>query len=258
MRPEHDIIINAELCDRCGKCFADCPDNVIRMTSEAAEYNGQFCVRCGHCVAICPKGAVTITGYDDPPEALGQNGAVDPDALLALIKARRSMRQFTKKDVPPDVIAKIIEAGRFAPTGGNKQGVSFAVIRDEIDSCERIAMDVVRRLLPKLGEFNPYIKNLEIGDHFLFKGAPVVIVVKSVDVIDGALAASLMEIMAQSLGLGVLYSGFFTMAINESDELKRLLEVTDVDKVVTTMVVGDPGARYLRTAQRESARVTFV
>ena len=254
---EHNIIIDASLCSRCGFCVDDCPDGVLFMGPSAAEYNGQFCVKCGHCVAICPQGAASISGYEDPPKDIEHGSKVDPDALLSMIKSRRSMRQFTDEDVPPEAISKIIEAGRYTPTGGNRQDVSYVVLREKKDEIENIALDIVRRLQPRLGLVNPYIKNLEIGDRFLFKGAPVVIVVKSVDALNGALAASMMEIMAQSLGLGVLYSGFFTMAIRESDELRQMLSISEPGQVVTALVIGNPAVKYIRTAQRESANVTY-
>ena len=257
MRNEHSISIDPSMCNRCGLCRDDCPDSVIVLTDESAEYTGQFCVKCGHCVAICPQGAVSITGFDDAPEEIDQFPMIDPDALLSQMKSRRSMRQFTEKDVSQDDISKIIEAGRYTPTGGNKQGVSYVVIRDNKDECERIALSSLRRLKPLLGIFKRYIRNLEFGDNFLFKSAPVVIVIKSIDSLDGALAASTMELMAQSLGLGVLYSGFFTRAVRRSPRLKRLLSVAPHDKIVTTLVIGHPAARYQRTAQRESAVTCF-
>ena len=255
---EHNINIDPSLCIRCGSCIKDCPDGVLRMTSSSAEYNGQFCVRCGHCVAICPKNAVTITGYDEPPEEMNPESGIDPDALLGLVKSRRSMRQFTDKDVPHEAVVKILEAGRYTPTGGNRQDVSYIVLREKKDECEKIALETLHRMRPELEKAAPYIKNLKIGEKFMFKGAPVVIVIKADDPLNGALAASMMELMAQALGLGVLYSGFFTRVLKVSDELKQMLSISATDHIVTTLVIGDPAVKYLRTAQREKAAVTFM
>lgn len=257
MRQEHNISIDPSKCIRCGKCRDDCPDNVLTVTDKCAEYTGQFCVKCGHCAAICPQGAVSISGYSDEPEAITNNKKVDPDALLGLIKARRSMRQFTDKDIPPEVISHIIEAGRYTPTGSNKQGVSYVVIRENRDEYERIALSLLRKAQPKLVMTSPYLKNVVFDDHFLFKGAPVIIVIKSNDRLDGALAASSMELTAQSLGLGALYCGFFTFAVKQSSELKRMLSVEHGEEVVAVLVLGHPAVEYQRTAQRESANVIY-
>jgi len=47
-----------------------------------------------------------------------------------LIKTRRSIRKFTDKQVPDEVINRIIEAGMWAPSGLNNQPWKFAVIQD--------------------------------------------------------------------------------------------------------------------------------
>jgi nitroreductase len=47
-----------------------------------------------------------------------------------LIKTRRSIRKFTDKPVPDDIIDKIIEAGTWAPSGLNNQPWKFAIIKD--------------------------------------------------------------------------------------------------------------------------------
>ncbi|MDE7296333.1 MAG: nitroreductase family protein, partial [Clostridia bacterium] len=47
------------------------------------------------------------------------------------IKTRRSTRIFDKKEVERDKLNQIIEAGRFAPSGGNSQSTHFIVIQSE-------------------------------------------------------------------------------------------------------------------------------
>lgn len=50
--------------------------------------------------------------------------------IFELIKTRRSIRKFTDKPVPDEVIDRIIEAGIWAPSGLNNQPWKFAVIKD--------------------------------------------------------------------------------------------------------------------------------
>ena len=97
-----------------------------------------------------------------------------------------------------------------------------------------------------------------IDDHFFFKKAPVVILILSQDKVDGALAASNMELMAEACDLGVLYSGFFTIVANISRTLRRKLDLKRKDRVVTTLVLGYPNVTYHRTAQRETASVRLL
>ena len=254
---KHIVSIDESLCKLCGKCREDCPDGALIKKDNVIKHTGRFCVKCGHCVAICPEKAVSISGYEDPPEEIDPDSSVDPDALLAQIKARRSTRQFLNKHVSPEDIAKIIEAGRYTPTGGNKQGVSYVVIRETLAACEKVAISRLRLLKPLLSLFRPYLRRIKIDDRFLFKGAPVVIVIVSENKLDGALAASTMELMARSLGLGALYSGFFTSALQKSKKLKRMLSIAPWERVVATLVIGHPDVQYHRTAQRERAFVIY-
>lgn len=50
------------------------------------------------------------------------------DALEA-IHARRSIRQFTDAPVPRESMAQILEAGRQAPSGKNRQPWHFVVVQ---------------------------------------------------------------------------------------------------------------------------------
>ncbi len=56
---------------------------------------------------------------------------------------RRSVRKYREKQVPENLIRRILEAGRFAPSAGNSQPWKLVVVRDKemIDEMER---DVVR------------------------------------------------------------------------------------------------------------------
>ena len=48
--------------------------------------------------------------------------------MLDFIKSRRSTRQYQDREVPKNLIEMIVEAGRYAPSGGNNQTSHFFVI----------------------------------------------------------------------------------------------------------------------------------
>ena len=260
MKNEHIVSINQSLCNRCGLCRKDCPHDLWIITENGADITSQDCSKCGHCVAVCPKGAISMSGYEDAPEEI-LNAKPEPGTLLALMKGRRSIRQFTERDVPIEIIDKIIEAGRYTPTGLNSQSVSYVVLRENKDEYEKIAVSWFRGLRPIVGIFIKSFRHLHIDDKYFFKGAPVVIVIKSdsigTGVIDGSLAASAMEIMARTYGLGVLYLGFFPIIANISWKLKRKLSAVSKGKIVTTMLLGYPAVKYSRTAQRERPVIQY-
>ena len=50
--------------------------------------------------------------------------------LFKAIEKRRSIRKFKPEPVAKDDLKKILEAGRLAPSGGNRQPWYFIVVRD--------------------------------------------------------------------------------------------------------------------------------
>lgn len=255
MKKEHLIQIDPQKCVGCGLCRKDCPAGNIKVENKKAGIISQYCIKCGHCVAVCPKAAVSMTGFDDLPEEIEKPVILDPVLLLDAIKTRRSIRQFIKRQISPEILARIIEAGRLTPTGGNAQEVSFLVLKDEMKRFEKPAVQLFRRMLPLMKLVNPAAGRVDIDDHFFFKKAPAAIVIVSGDKVDGALAAANMELMAEACGLGVLYSGFFTMAANRSRVLRRELGLKRRERAVMTLVLGYSGVNYRRTVQKEAASV---
>ena len=50
--------------------------------------------------------------------------------IYEAIKARASVRSFKAKDVAPDMISRLLEAARLAPSASNRQEWRFIVVRD--------------------------------------------------------------------------------------------------------------------------------
>lgn len=257
MKREHIITVDGARCIGCGLCADDCPTANILMEGGKAVIMAQDCIKCGHCQAICPENAVSLSGFDEAAQPLTPAMRVDADALTGQIKARRSVRRFTDRDIAPEWIARIIEAGRYSPTGTNRQGVTYTVIRKNIAAYEAAGLRLLRGAKRFADVVYRGYRNIEIDDHFLFKNAKAVIVIKSADTVDGALAASSMELMAQSLGLGVFYSGFFTIITRLSPKMRKSLGIRAGEKAVATLVLGHPAVEYQRTAQREPADVIY-
>ncbi len=65
---------------------------------------------------------------------------------------------------------------------------------------------------------------------------------------------SAMELMSESMGLGVLYSGFFRACADVSEELRKLLDLPEGHKVVTCMVIGCPAVKYQRIVPRKALK----
>lgn len=256
MKNKHIIQVNYEKCIGCAMCQKDCPAFNIEIKNKKAFIKSQACIMCGHCVAVCPKNAISISGFEEKPLEIEKTVILNDEELLQALKMRRSVRQFKNKEIEKEVIEKIIEAGRFTPTGSNAQDISYIVLKDNLLVAEKIAVKFLKRLIPVAKMFSQVAKKAIIDDHFFFKDAPIAILVLSKDELNAGLAASNMELMAQAQGLGVLYSGFFALVAKYSLKLRKLLKIKK-KKVVTVLVLGYPNVKYHRTVQKEKANISY-
>lgn len=240
------VSICPKKCVGCGLCAADCVCGSISVIDGKAQVTGSRCLECGHCFAICPSGAVSMSEYDGSQiEPAALPGAIDPALLLRVMKSRRSVRQFSAKKVSEAELAMLLEAGRFCPTAKNMQDVHFTVITNVAPAEEKAW---------KFFSSEP----LSVAGNSFFKGAPLVILISAIRPDDAGLAASYMELMAHSLGLGAFYSGYFTRTVKNNPELMEYFTVPEGKEPVATLVIGHPAVSYARTAPRKPLNVNFI
>lgn len=310
-----ELLVDRRLCDGCRKCVDTCPGQLLELREEYPVnrfdegLSALGCIGCKNCEAICPKRAIQIRGYykveqgyyetrlgpPSLPNPLGEPEAPPFEAIAPklteverVIYTRRSNRLFKKQRVADELVARVVEAGRFAPSQGNCQPWSFVVITDR-ELIARIARECESRVsfISKLyvphGEGGPLekLKTLAVNlfsrvspNNFdqrlahgidtivtheswqMFLGAPVLILVAGdkrgigQPIIDCMLAAHNMVLTAHSLGLGTCYVGFVKM-IETLPELKRELGIEWPYKVMTSIVLGHPRTQIDRAVARE-------
>ncbi len=144
-------------------------------------------------------------------------------SLIDVIPSRRSIRRYEKKEISKNVLNKILEAGRQAPSAKNKQPWHFIVITDD-------------RIKEKLsqGRYNRFIKDAPIT----IVGCADLTSSKKWAVVDTAIALQNMGIAAWALGIGSCWIGDF----NEK-EVKLLLGIPEGWKVVALITFGYPAER---------------
>lgn len=133
------------------------------------------------------------------------------DAIKAII-TRRSTRKYSDKMPDRDVIERIIEAGRYAPSGHNNQYTHFTVITDKkiIGDIARIAEELFAKM--EIGE-DTYvslagsIRASKKGGYVFHYNAPVVVIVSNQKGYGNAMADSTcamenMMIAANALDIG--------------------------------------------------------
>ena len=255
---QHQVMINKDKCVGCGVCAKVCVAHNIAINNKKAETILDDCIKCGQCTAVCPKEAISISGYDEKQIDKKEDVRLNPDDVLDVIRFRRSIRQFKQKEVPREVIEQILEAGRLTHTAKNLQDVSFVVLDQEKDRIEQMAVSLFRKMKPFADLFSPVAKNNKINDHFFFFNAPVAIVILAKDKTNGILAAQNMEFAAEAHGLGVLFSGYFTMAANHSRRIKNAIKVPKGKSIAMTLVIGYPDVKIFRSVQREKLDVAYM
>lgn len=255
---QHQVMINKDKCVGCGMCTKVCVAHNIAINNKKAETILDDCIKCGQCTAVCPREAISISGYDEKQIGKKEDIHLNPDDVLDVIRFRRSIRQFKQKEVPREIIEQILEAGRLTHTAKNLQDVSFVVLDQEKDRIEQMAVSLFRKMKPFADLFSPVAKNNKIDDHFFFFNAPVAIVILAKDKTNGILAAQNMEFAAEAHGLGVLFSGYFTMAANHSRRIKNAIKVPKGKSIAMTLVIGYPDVKFFRSVQREKLDVTYM
>ncbi|MBS7606358.1 MAG: nitroreductase family protein [Candidatus Bathyarchaeia archaeon] len=156
-----------------------------------------------------------------------------------VIRTRRSIRSYKPDPVPDDVLTRILEAARIAPSGSNRQPWKFIVVRDE---------ELKRRLA------------IACHNQMFIAEAPVVIVACGYNIhwnrgeymgdlsmlVDVSIAFTHLILAARAEGLGTCWIGSFS-----NEEVKRILGIPkDVNVVAITPLgyprdedFGEPGPR---------------
>lgn len=263
-----DFKVTEALCTKCGQCVADCPMLIIEMQDGLpviAAGNEDKCIRCQHCLAVCPTAAVSIAGFD-PRASLSPVGAFPSAAQMeALIQGRRSTRQYKPEDLEPELIARLLNVVSYAPTGKNMREVRFTVIdeRKKLAQFREKFMAGFGRLLreTKFSENMKFAvplvymwekKRLDLvfrdAPHLLIASAPKTTVAPQPDCL---IALTTFDLFAQTLGVGTLWCGLVTFAINNLlPELRAELGIPEDHIVGYAMAFGRPAVSYARTTQR--------
>lgn len=155
-----------------------------------------------------------------------------------VLGARRSVRRFSSREVPEELVREVLECALLAPSSMNGQPWSFVAVRRP-ETKRRVAAIKNRCCPPEKAEFRA---------DFL-EEAPVLIVTciernKAHDrgLETGVLATAHLLLAAADRGLGSVYlSAYRTDAPDLADDLRRLLGIPEGVDPVTIVPLGFPG-----------------
>ena len=249
------ITIDNDLCIQCGRCTEICPAQLFTATKQGIEVDPVGCLRCGQCVAACSTNAISHSNFHEGTVHSFDRTTDYPtaDALMTLIKGRRSNRMFSNEPIPTDILDRIVEAAHYAPTATNSRDVREMVITDPavirqvtqftIDTytamLTKIDRPIIRPLLRRfspsnyayIGTFHKMKAKYEAGYDPILRQATTVILYYTdshsrFGCQDANLAYQNSSLMAEALGINHFYTGFVCVAASKGKgKLQQLLGI---------------------------------
>jgi nitroreductase/NAD-dependent dihydropyrimidine dehydrogenase PreA subunit len=260
------IVVDEAKCVRDGACVAECPSYLIDLrpgdlAPKSIAGAEERCIDCGHCVAVCPSGALSLRDV-----SAGDCQAVHPELLPSaestqhLLAARRSIRAFRNQVVERETLARLLEAGRYAPTGSNTQLVEWLVYY-ETAGVRRISglVEDWTRANGSPRDLRALELAAEHGTDRVCRGAPHLVLahVPKGREGDGMIALTYLEIAAAAAGVGACWAGFVTAASRVWAPLQAELALPEGRVVAGGMLLGYPRYAYQRIPPRRELRAAW-
>ncbi|HVN71599.1 MAG TPA: nitroreductase family protein [Desulfomonilia bacterium] len=156
--------------------------------------------------------------------------------MLDLIKTRRSIRAYSDKEVGDDLLDKVLEAARWAPSGMNNQPWRFAVIRDT----------KLKGMVSGLTRYSKVVQGAGVLVAVFLDTAESYNHTKDVQSVGACIQNMLLEIHA--LGLGGVWLGEI---LKSGKELKVLLEAPDTYELMAVIALGYPSEPIFSKSERK-------
>lgn len=162
--------------------------------------------------------------------------------MLEFIKSRRSTRNYQSTMVEDEKINQIVEAGRYAPSGGNSQSCQFVIVENQ-EVLQRLAELVQQEFCRMDYDETTYasivnaIKCAKQGNYVFHYHAPVLIIVANKKgygnaMADSACALENMMLMANALDLGSCWINQLHW-LDENAVIRKYLQGLGIDDTVT-------------------------
>ncbi|MEA3311036.1 MAG: nitroreductase family protein, partial [candidate division WOR-3 bacterium] len=133
------------------------------------------------------------------------------------IRDRRSVRSYENKDIPQEVLLKVLEAARLAPSANNRQPWKFVVVRE---AAKRAALAKAAKEQQFVAEAPVVIAAVAMEpERTMTCGVPTYAV-------DLAIAVDHMTLAAVDQGLGSCWIGAFYQ-----EDVRKILKIPDEYKV---------------------------
>ena len=172
--------------------------------------------------------------------------------MFELIKSRRSTRKYKSEDVSDEQLKQIVEAGRFAPSGGNCQSTHFIVVKNKeiLTELANLTQQEFAKMEVIPGLYKSIVNSINAskkGNYVFHYNAPVLIITANQkdygnNIADCACALENMMLMANALDLGSCWINQLKW-LNENPVILEYMKRLGMDKderVYGALAVGYP------------------
>lgn len=289
------VTINRDTCKSCGQCARICPAEVLTMDDGSVRISGDSnfgCIACGHCMMVCPEGCVAVTGRGISPEDLlplpAREERATADGLAALMRARRSVRRFSKREVEPELLKRVVEMAATAPMGIPPWDVGCVSVCGR-DKVQGLAAEIAKGYEGFLKIFRPwvlsvmrlfvrratyeqfryfirplavhYVKAHREGRDAVFWDAPALLIFHHspyADPADATIACTYAMLAAESLGLGNTIIAGAPPILQRNKALCQKLGIPAGNTPAISLILGHPASEFKRAVRRRFAWVDTV
>lgn len=268
------ILVDQDLCTRCGICSNICSMAIIEPADEntlprVPAAKAGMCIQCGHCEATCPSGALLLNVRPDEKVKIpAGSGTISPDDLGMYMRKRRSVRNYTNDPVSKDTIMDLLDIARYAASGGNGQPVEWIVIHNpkKVQRIAGLTIDWMRTLLnsnhPMSGFLPGLISAWDGGHDVICRGAPHLLFAhipgdNPIASIDATIALTHFDIAAPAFGIGTCWAGFVTMAASAYEPLQKEIGILPGRKIGYGMMFGHPQYKVYGIPRRKPLEVAW-
>jgi len=290
-----EITINKEICKKDGLCAMTCMRSIFTQDEKATIpkiRDQEHCYECGQCVAICTTGAISHSSH---PKGTVHSANTEQmptyDQIMELIHNRRSKRLFKDKQIPKDIVSKLIEAARYAPSGHNEQTTEFVIVQDKntinelgkltAKGIKRVALpfsnpvgkimtrfmmghrssDYLAKLAPELSGLADFYDK---GIDWILRGAPTIMLFCADSAaeyfgrVNANIALHNTALAAETLGLGCFYTGFVVLAADRGNKIGNLIGLPETHKIYGALAMGYPRLKFHKYPERNPAKVSWI
>jgi nitroreductase/NAD-dependent dihydropyrimidine dehydrogenase PreA subunit len=289
------ILISRDSCSGCEACIAICPRDCFHLDPKnKAVYTSTNCRYCYHCIAICPEASIShkdLPKEDFLPIADSLNPDFkDADQAYYFLKSIRSTRKFLDKPVEKEILEKLVDVTRYAPTGHHSENVEMTVISEPktIQELKDVSAETIVSFLKIID--NPFVrflaklvgkgktikkaqksrhrfvrmyKGFQEGTDYLFHGAPAVFVFHSN--VDGTtpedncnIAATYLSILANNYGLGTCFVGYLTYYSKYNQKIRDILRIPKNNQIYQVLIVGYPAHEFQTYVSRAQPKTRWI